>query len=62
MAEIVNLRVVRKRAEREARAEHVQHNRIKHGLSKAERELQRARKAKSKRDLDGHRLEPGDDT
>jgi hypothetical protein len=24
--------------------------------------LQRARKAKSKRDLDGHRLEPGDDT
>ncbi|MBN8959392.1 MAG: DUF4169 family protein [Rhizobiales bacterium] len=62
MAEIINLRVARKRAEREAKAKRAEENRIRHGLPKAERQLQRARDAKTKRDLDGHRLESGDDT
>jgi hypothetical protein len=61
MAEIVNLRAARKSAEREAKAKHAQENRIKHGLTKVERQLQRARDAKNNRDLDGHRLESGDD-
>ena len=62
MAEIVNLRAVRKRAEREAKARQAEKNRIKHGLSKAERQALRARNAKNERDLDSHRLEPGDDS
>ncbi|MGD9845329.1 MAG: DUF4169 family protein [Variibacter sp.] len=62
MAEIINLRVARKRAEREAKAKRAEENRIRHGLPKAERQLQRARDAKTKRDLDSHRLESGDDT
>lgn len=62
MAEIINLRVVRKRAEREAKAKHAEENRIRHGLPKAERQLQHARDAKTKRDLDSHRLKSGDDT
>ncbi len=62
MAEIINLRVARKRAEREAKAKRAAENRVKHGLTKAARELQRAQEAKKKHDLDGRRLDSGDDS
>jgi Domain of unknown function (DUF4169) len=57
MGDIVNLRAERKRAKR-AMAEHAAAaNRLLHGRSKSARELDRARAAKTKRDLDGARLE-----
>ncbi len=55
-AEIVNLRKARKareRAEREARAEE---NRTKHGRTRAERDMLRARSDLESRRLEGHRL------
>ena len=56
MGDIVNLRNARKRAERTASA-----NRLLHGRSKAERELEAKRKVKARRDLDRHRIETGDE-
>ena len=57
MGDIVNLRAERKRAKR-AMAEHsAAANRLLHGRSKSDRELDQARAAKTKRDLDGARLE-----
>ena len=57
MSEIVNLRTERKRAKR-AMAEHAAAaNRLLHGRSKSARELDQARAAKTKSDLDGARLE-----
>ncbi|HEY7661699.1 MAG TPA: DUF4169 family protein [Xanthobacteraceae bacterium] len=61
MGDIVNLRSARKRlkrltAEREAAAK-----RILHGRSKAERQLTLKRDGKARRDLDGHRIETGDE-
>jgi len=57
MAEIVNLRRVRKakaRAEKETEAEA---NRTKHGTPKAIRNLAKARDEKAIRDLDAQRLD-----
>lgn len=59
MGEIVNLRQARKRRDREAREIEADANRIKHGLSKAEKALSSARRDHDARKLDGHRLEPG---
>jgi hypothetical protein len=57
MGDIVNLRAERKRAKR-AMAEHAATaNRLLHGCSKSAREIDQARAAKTKRDLDGARLE-----
>jgi hypothetical protein len=67
MGEIVNLRRARKALERrkdEARAEE---NRVRFGLSKAERQLSEKIKTQAERRLESHRLdgeapaEPGDD-
>ena len=61
MAEIVNLRRVRKaraRAEAEARADH---NRIAFGRTRAERELTEAERALQAARLEGHRLDPAKD-
>ncbi len=55
MAEIVNLRMARKRA---ARAEHdraADENRIRHGQPKAEKLAQRAEKRRLDVHLEGHR-------
>jgi hypothetical protein len=60
MAELINLRTVRKRAKREEDAKRAEQNRLAHGRPKAERELEKARAAKLHRDLDAHRIEPGD--
>ena len=57
MAEPVNLNRFRKqktRAEQKARADQ---NAIKHGRSKAEKQLDRAKADKAKRDLDGHQTD-----
>lgn len=57
MAEIVNLRQVKKQAARKAARTKGDENAAKFGQSKAERGLQEARAAKAARDLDGHRRE-----
>ncbi len=58
MAEIVNLRSVKKQAARKAARAAGDENAAKFGRTKAERELDRARAEKSARDLDGHRRTP----
>ena len=60
MGDVVNLRKARKLAERELDQRRVAANRLRHGRSKAERELAASREAKLRRDLDRHRIETGD--
>jgi hypothetical protein len=60
MGEIINFRIVRKKAKRKQEAEQANVNRIVHGRSKAQRSLEAARSDKSKRDLDAHQVETGD--
>ena len=57
MAEIVNLRQVRKRSQRAAEARAGDENAARHGLSKGERRRQEAERAKGDAHLDGHRRE-----
>ena len=59
MAEPVNLRTVRKRAQREQDAREAEANRLAHGQPKHLRKLEAARRAKAVRDIDGHRNEKG---
>jgi Domain of unknown function (DUF4169) len=61
MGDIVNLRRTRKKAERQLAERKASANRLLHGRSKAERELETKRDAKAGRDLDGHRIETGDE-
>ncbi len=56
MGHIVNLRRARKKAAREAAERTAAANRLRHGLSKAEREIEALRGAKARRDLDRHRV------
>lgn len=60
MGEIVNLRRARKAQARRKDEAQAQDNRVRHGLSKAERNLAEARRAQATQLLDGHRLESGD--
>ena len=60
MAEIVNLRRVRKRAAKQREDERAAANRITHGRSKAQRALEALRSGKSSRELDAHKLDTGD--
>jgi hypothetical protein len=60
MGEVLNLRQARKRAARQRKEEGAAANRLLHGVSKAERNLGAARSAKSRRDLDRHRLTTGE--
>jgi chromosomal replication initiation ATPase DnaA len=57
MGELVNFRNARKAAERSRREQEAAANRLKHGSSKADRNLTAARAAKARRDLDQHRLD-----
>ncbi len=63
MAEIVNLRRVRKQKARAEAGKAAEQNRIDFGRSKAERSLSEAERDKAQRHVDGHRLsrhdEPG---
>ncbi len=58
-AQVVNLRLARKKRARKARREAAAENAARHGQSRAARDLQKARAERARRLLDGHRLEPG---
>jgi Domain of unknown function (DUF4169) len=60
MAEIVNLRLARKRADRQRSEERAAEARVTHGMSKTERRLAKANRDKIRRDLDEHRIETGE--
>lgn len=55
MAEIINLRQVKKQAARKAARAQGDANAAKHGRTRAERDLERAQADKAARDLDGHK-------
>jgi regulator of protease activity HflC (stomatin/prohibitin superfamily) len=58
MAEIVNLRRVRKQRARQDAEDQAQQNRVAFGRTKAERTLTEAEREKVARVLDGHRMKP----
>ena len=60
MAELVNLRTARKRAQRKQDEERASANRLAHGQPKDVRKRGDAERTKADRHLDGHRIEPGD--
>jgi hypothetical protein len=60
MAEIVNLRTARKRANRQRSEKQAAEARVSHGMSKADRALARSNQAKVRRELDEHRIETGE--
>lgn len=60
MADLINLNKVRKRAQREQHAKKAEQNRVLHGRSKAEQQLDEARQEKAARLLDAHRLNDGE--
>jgi hypothetical protein len=60
MGDLVNLRKARKQAKREHDERAAAANRLLHGRSKAERRLVAERDAKTRHDLDQHRVETGD--
>jgi hypothetical protein len=60
MAELVNLRTVRKQAKRKQDEARANANRLAHGQPKRARKLAAAQEAKAYRDLDGHRIDKGD--
>ena len=60
MAELVNLRTARKRAQRRQDEERANAARLAHGAPKRLRKLAAALEEKASHDLDRHRIEPGD--
>jgi len=60
MAEIVNLRIARKRAARGKAENSAAEARLSHGASKSERTLAKATRAKARQTLDQHLMEKGD--
>lgn len=60
MAEIVNLRVARRRKARIEAAQRADQNRARFGQTKAARQLSDALDAQTRRHLEGHRLERED--
>lgn len=59
MAELINLRLARKRALRAKAAAKAAENRRAYGVSKAERRLASAEQESRRQKLDQHRLETG---
>lgn len=57
MGEVVNLRTAKKQAARKAASSAADANAAKHGRTKVERDLQKARAEKAARELDGHKRE-----
>jgi hypothetical protein len=57
MAELVNLRRVKKAKARAEKSAEADANRVKHGTPKHLRELSKARDAKAARDLDSSKLD-----
>jgi Domain of unknown function (DUF4169) len=60
MAELINLRIARKRAKRQQDNSQAKASRIVHGQPKRLRKLNAAQEAKAERALDQHRIETGD--
>lgn len=60
MAEVVNLRNARKRANRRREEKRADAARVSYGLSKIERAIAKTETAKFRRELDEHRLETGE--
>jgi hypothetical protein len=60
MAELINLRNVRKRAKQQQENLRAEANRLAHGQPKHRRKLEAAQQAKANRDLDQHRIDKGD--
>jgi hypothetical protein len=61
VAELVNLRIVRKRKQRGEADSRAASNRLAHGQPKSQRKLETAQREKAKRDLDQRRINKGDD-
>lgn len=59
MADIVNLRTVRKHKARSDKERAAEQNRMLHGRTKAERERDRQAAEKARTFIEGHRLERG---
>jgi len=59
MAELINLRTVRKRAKRRDEESRAASQRLAHGQPKSRRKLDAAREEKAKQDLDRHRIDKG---
>lgn len=60
MAELINLRLARKRAQRRQDARQAEHNRLLHGEPSALREQRRFEEEKNARTIDAHRRERKD--
>ncbi len=60
MAEVVNLRMARKRAARERAGKAAAESRLANGVLKRERVLSEADRNKARHTLDQHRIETGD--
>ena len=60
MAEIINLRAVRKAKDKATTRAQADANAVKFGRRKGDKALEAARLDKEKRDLDGHALTPKD--
>jgi capsule polysaccharide export protein KpsE/RkpR len=60
MAEIINLRNVRKQKARSAKEAQAEQNRISFGRTKAEKQLSAAEKALADKRIDGHRRDDQD--
>ncbi len=61
MGDVIKLRAARKQAKRLRDEKLAAANRLLHGRSKAERDIEAARDTKVRRDLDQHRVETGDE-
>ena len=61
MGEIVNLRRARKKTKRQLDERAAAANRLLHGRSKPQRDLESKRDAKARDDLERHRIETGDE-
>jgi hypothetical protein len=60
MAQIINLRIARKRADRQDSEKRAAAARVSHGMSKADRMLAKAKTEKIRRGLDEHHIETGE--
>ena len=60
MGDVINLKRVKKRNEREASAKQADTNRARFGRTKSERALDEQRKDRSSQLLDQHRIDGGD--
>ncbi|WP_417846349.1 DUF4169 family protein [Thalassospira povalilytica] len=60
MGDLVNLRQVRKRKQRSEKAKKADENRVLHGRTRHERDLNDARKQSAGKHLDGHRRDDPD--